>query len=113
MHRTEVPDHIKSMNIVRHFPDGKSYQCCLSNSVIASFANFKRHFQDLHKGISLNISAKCILCDCLSSHCRDAGVHLQCTHKIGKDTVSSLSHTPVMSYVDLEYPMNNSTSVPL
>ena len=61
MHRVDVPENIKSVNIVRLFPDGKSYHCCLCNSIIASFANFKCHFQDLHKGISLNIAAKSLL----------------------------------------------------
>ncbi len=108
MHPVQVPDHIKSVNIVRLFPDGKSYQCCLCNSIIASFSNFKRHFQDLHKGISLNISAKCVLCDRLFPHCHGAGNGGIILGKIP----STLSLLLLLSYVDLEDPSNNSISAP-
>ena len=81
IHRVDIPENIKSVTIVRLFPDGKSYHRCLCNSIIASFANFKRHFQDLHKGISLNISAKCTICDRSFSHCHGAGVHCCNIHK--------------------------------
>ena len=107
MHNIDVPEHIKSVKIERLFPEGKSYYCCLCNNIIASFPNFKRHFKNKHKGISFNISAKCMLCNRSFSDNRGAGVHLIRTHHIGKNTPYPLSPTPAMSFVDLEDPANN------
>ena len=98
MHHAVVPDHIKSVNIVRLFPEGKSYYCCLCDSIIGSFPNFKRH-SNKHKGISLNISAKCTLCNRTFTDNRGAGVHLQRGHHIGKN-------------VDLETTTNSTTITP-
>ena len=109
MHHVEVPDNIKSVNIVRLFPEGKSYYCCLCDNIIGSFQNFKRHYKNKHKGISLVTSAKCIICERSFTDCRGAGVHLQRAHGIGKSDDYPLSKTPVMSYVDLESAVNNTT----
>ena len=112
MHHAVVPDHIKSVNIVRLFPEGKSYYCCLCDNIIGSFPNFKRHYSNKHEGISLNISAKCTLCNRTFADNRGAGVHLQRTHHIGKNDPYPLTPTPVMSYVDLEISANNTSITP-
>ena len=100
MHKCSVPENIKSVNIVRLFPEGKPHYCCLCHNTIASFPNFKRHFSTSHKGITLNVSAKCIICDREFSTPTGAGVHILCAHKIGKDDPYPLSPSPVRSYVD-------------
>lgn len=108
MHKIKVPDHIKSVNIVRLFPEGKSHYCCLCNTIIGSFPNFKRHFSTAHKGISLNISAKCVICNREFEKSSGAGVHVKRSHKIGKDGKYPLSPSPVMSFIDMSSSHNNS-----
>ena len=39
MHKCSVPENIKSVNIVRLFPEEKPYYCCLCHNTIASFPN--------------------------------------------------------------------------
>ncbi len=112
MHNIEVPDHIKIVSIVRPFPEVKPYYCCLCNNIIGSFPNFKRHFQNIHKGISLNVSAICLICDRSFPKSSGAGVHVQWKHIIGKDDSYPASPSPAMSYVDLEDPANNTTIAP-
>ena len=112
MHHAAVSDHVKSVNIVRLFPEGKSFYCCLCNNIIGSFPNFKRHYGNKHKGISLNISAKCTICNRIFQENRGTGVHLQRSHQIGKNDPYPLSPTPVMSYVDLEVSENKNTITP-
>ena len=97
------------MNIVQLFPEGKSYYCCLCNNIIASFPNFKRHFSTTHKGVPLNISAKCSICNHEFPKSSGAGVHVKRAHKIGKDDPYPLSPSPVMSFVNYTLPQNNST----
>ena len=84
MHKTKVPENIKSVNIVRLFPEGKSHYCCLCNTIIGSFPNFKRHFTTVHKGISLIVSAKCVICDREFEKSSGASVHVKRSHNIGK-----------------------------
>ena len=100
MHKCSVPETINSVNIVRLFPEGKPYYCCLCHNTIASFPNFKRHFSTTHNGITLKVSAKCVICDREFSTPTGAGVHIQRTHKIGKDDPYPHSPEPVRSYVD-------------
>ena len=82
------------------FRPRKPYYCCLCHNTIASFPNFKRHFSTSHKGITLNVSAKCIICDREFSKPTGAGVHIQRAHKVGKNDPYPLSPSPVRSYVD-------------
>ena len=109
MHRNEIGANIKSVNIVRLFPEGKSHYCCLCNNIIASFPNFKRHFATTHKGIDLIVPAKCLICDREFAKSSGAGVHLKRAHQIGKDDPYPVSPSPIMSYVDMESTLNNST----
>ena len=109
MHRSDVDANIKSVNITRLVPEGKSHYCCLCNNIIASFPNFKRHFATTHKGIDLKVSAKCLICKLQFAKSCGAGVHLKCAHQIGKDDPYPVSPSPVMSYVDMELTQNNSS----
>lgn len=111
MHKCFVPDNITSVNIVRLFPEGKSHYCCLCNNIIASFPNFKRHFSTTHKGVTLNVSAKCVICDREFPSSNGAGVHIKRTHNIGKHQPYPLSPSPVMSFIDYTLSQNNSTVV--
>ena len=109
MHKTLVPENINSVNIVRLFPEGKSHYCCLCNNIITSFPNFKHHFSTTHNGVSLNISAKCLICNRVFPTSSGAGVHVKRGHNIGKDDPYPLSPSPVMSFVDYTLSQNNST----
>ena len=109
MHKNLVSDNIKSVNIVRLFPEGKSHYCCLCNNTIASFPNFKRHFSTSRKGVSLNISAKCLICNRDFPKSSGTGVHVKHAHNIGKDEPYPLSPLPVMSFVDYTLSQNNPT----
>ena len=111
MHKCSVPENIKSVNIVRLFTEEKSYYCCLCNNIIMSFPNFKRHFSTSHKGVTLNVSAKCVVCDREFPSSTGAGVHIKRTHKIGKEQLYPLSPSPVMSFIDYTLSQNNSTLV--
>ena len=111
MHKCTVPENINSVNIVRLFPEGKSHYCCLCSNIIGSFPNFKRHFSTSHKGIILNVSAKCVICDREFPTSNGAGVHIKRTHNIGKDQIFPLSPLPVMSFVDYTLSQNSSTLV--
>ena len=108
MHKTNVPGNIKSVNIVRLFPEGKSHYCYLCNTKIGSFLNFKRHFTTTHDGISLNISAKCVTCDREFEKSSGAGVHVKRAHNIGKDGKYPLSPLPAMWFIDMPSSPNNS-----
>ena len=111
MHKCSVPENIKFVNIVRLFPEGKSHYCCLCNNSIGSFPNFKRHFSTSHRGITLNVFAKCVTCDREFPSSNGAGVHIKRTHNIGKDQLYPLSPSPVMSFIDYTLSQNNSTLV--
>ena len=111
MHKCTVPENINSVNIMRLFPEGKSHYCCLCNNIIGSFPNFKRHFSTSHKGIILNVSAKCVICDREFPTSNGAGVHIKRTHNIGKDQIFPLSPSPVVSFVDYTLSQNSSTLV--
>ena len=100
MHKSIVSDNISSVNIVRLFPLGKFHYCCLCNNIIASFPNFKHHFSTTHPGVSLNISAKCLICNRVFPKSSGAGVHVKRAHNIGKDDLYPLSLSPVVSFVD-------------
>ena len=100
MHKCATPRDVKSVNIIRLFPEGKPHYCCLCDNIIASFPNFKRHFATSHKGISLIVSAKCVICDREFSKPSGAGVHIKRVHQIGKHQSYPHSPSPVMSYVN-------------
>ena len=53
MHESVIDANIKTVNIIRLFPEGKSHYCCLCNNIIASFPNFKRHFATTLKVLTL------------------------------------------------------------
>ena len=112
MHKTLVSENINAVNIVRLFPEGKSHYCCLCKNIIASFPNFKHHFSTTHNGVSLNISAKCFICNCIFPKSSGAGVHVKRVHNIGKDDQYPLSPSPVMSFVDYTLSQNNFTLAP-
>ena len=107
MHRNDFDANIKSVNIIRLFPERKSHYCCLCNNIIGSFPNFKCYFATTHKDIDLKVSAKCLICDGKFAKSSGAGVHLKSAHQIGKDGPYPVSPSPVMSYIDVE--LNNST----
>ena len=111
MHNVIVPDSITIINVVREYPEGKSFYCCLCDVTIGSFPNFKRHYSNIHKEISINMSAKCTLCQKNFKSAQAAGVHCKGTHKIGSKAPFPLSPTPIMSQISVDDEVN--LSIPL
>ena len=109
MHKCAVPENVKSVNIIRLFSEGKPHYCRLCDNIIASFPNFKCHFATSHKGITLNVSAKCVICDREFSKPSGAGVHIKRVHQIGKHQSYPHSPSSVMSYVDTTVNISNTT----
>ena len=100
-HKVEVPDDVKSVSVVCEFPKGKSFYCCICNTIIKSWPNFKRHYINIHPGIELFVSAVCTLCNRQFKELKGAGVHLKRDHDIASSTiVTPKSPSPIMSSID-------------
>ena len=112
MHNISVSDNITVINVVREYPEGKSFYCCLCDVTIGSFPNFKRHYTNIYKNISINVSAKSTLCQKNFKSAQAAGVHCKKTHKIGSKTPFPLSPTPIMSQIPVDDEVNLSMSFP-
>ena len=73
------------------------------------FPTSSANFATSHKGISLNVSAKCVICDRDFFKPSGAGVHIKRIHQIGKRQSYPHSPLPVMSYVDTTVNIPNTT----
>lgn len=100
MHNIAIPDDVESVNVIRPFPEGKPFHCCLCDVTIGTIANFRRHFKSKHKSIKLIESAKCLLCGQKFPEGRGAGIHLKRKHQFGTNDHYTHSPTPVTSFVD-------------
>ena len=112
MHNISVPDNITVINMVRKYPEGKSFYCCLCDVTIGCFPNFKCHYTNIHKDISINVSAKCTLCQKNFKSAQEAGVHCKRTHKTGSKAPFPLSPTPIMLQIPVDDEVNFSMSLP-
>ena len=91
---------IELVSVVRQFPEGKKFSCCLCGNIIGSFPSFKRHFANVHKNVSLVSSGHCSICNKDFPTAQGVGVHCKREHNISKKKASrltSISRTPIAS----------------
>ena len=66
VHRTKrhwVKDlSVQSVSVVRSYPEGKKFYCCICENIIVNFPNFKRHFQSVHPTTLLVATGHCSVC---------------------------------------------------
>ena len=57
-HRTKIhstnSSSVKSVSVVRSYPEGKNFICCLCGNTIVNFPNLKRHFLTVHPDTTLH-----------------------------------------------------------
>ena len=111
MHNISVPDNITVINVVREYPEGKSFYCCLCDVTIGSFPNLQNHYSNIHKDISINVSAKCTLCQKSYKSAQAVGVHCR-THKISSKAPFPMSPTSIMSQIPADDEVSISMSFP-
>ncbi len=100
-HKVETPDDVKSVSVICEFPKGKSFYCCICNTIIKSWPNFKRHYKNIHPGVDLFVSAVCTWCNRQFKELKGAGVHMNLEHHISSSSVvPPNSPSPIMSTID-------------
>lgn len=100
-HKSSISNGIASVSIVCEYPQGKSFYCCLCDTITKSWPNFKRHFKNIHPNLPLHASAVCTLCNRLFDELKGIGVHLKRSHDISSaTTVEPNSPSPIMSYAN-------------
>ncbi|CAB4026599.1 ---NA--- [Paramuricea clavata] len=110
-HKANGCDNINSVSVVCEYPQGKSFYCCICNTIIKSWPNFKRHYKNIHPNIPLTASAVCTLCNRVFSELKGAGVHMKREHDISSSSViPPSSPSPIMSSVNFadSQPCNDS-----
>lgn len=96
-----IDDNIKSINVVVKYPKGKSFYCCICDTIIGSLANFRRHCQTSHPKIPFKTSCLCTICDTLFDSTKGAGVHLKGSHKLPSSfMLNPPPDEPIISFVD-------------
>ena len=91
---------VDSVSVVRLYPEGKKFHCCLCGNVISSFPNFKRYFDKIHKNVSLISSGHCSICKKDFQTAKGVGVHCRTQHNISKTKASLhalITPTPIAS----------------
>ena len=102
-HRTKIhstnSSSVKSVSVVRSYPEGKNFICCLCGNTIVNFPNLKRHFLTVHPHTVLTASAHCLICNKDFPNAQGASVHCQRSHGVSKTKTNiPPSPTPIMSY---------------
>ena len=103
---------IKSVSVVRAYPEGKKFRCCLCDNIISSFPNFKHHFVNIHPNTLLNATGFCSIRKVDFKNAQALSIHCKCKHGISKKKASkflppSLNSSPIMSYVDNDPDVNH------
>ena len=84
----------KSVSVVRSYPEGKKFYCCLCQNIIVNFPNFKRHFQVAHPTTLLTATGHCSICNRDFPNAQSVSVHCRRQHGISKKKSSnSRNHT--------------------
>ena len=102
---------IKSVSVVRAYPEGKKFHCCLCDNIISSFLNFKRRFVNIHLNTTLNATGFCSICKIAFKNAQAVSIHCKHKHGISKKKASKFpppdpNSSPILSHVD-----NNSKAI--
>lgn len=100
LHKTYMSEQYSSVSVVRLYPEGKQFYCCICNSIVGSFPNFHRHFKNLHPSININATAECVICGKSFETARGAGVHCRREHLVGTKVKYPHSPSPIISSID-------------
>ena len=99
-HRTDSSS-VKSVSVVRYYPEGKNFICCLCGNTMLNYPNLKRHFQTIHPDTVLSTTIRCLVCNKDFSNAQAASVHCKRAHGVSKtDPINPPSPTPIMSCID-------------
>ena len=95
---------IKSVSVVRSYPEGKKFLCCICGNTIGSFPNFNRHFKNNHPNTSLVVTGLCSVCGKEYPNARAASVHCKVSHGVSKKKDSKIAppdpdSTPIKSVI--------------
>lgn len=110
VHRTKrhwVKDlSVQSVSVVRSYPEGKKFYCCICENIIVNFPNFKRHFQSVHPTTLLVATGHCSVCKLDFPNAQAVSVHCRRQHGISKKKSSkfrqpSPSSSPIRSEINL------------
>ena len=100
-HKASDCDDIHSVSIICEYPKGKSFYCCICDTIIKSWPHFTRHFRAIHSNIPLFASAWCTLCNRQFKDLKRVGVHMNREHDISSLTIiPPSSDVPIMSSVN-------------
>ena len=95
---------IKSVAVVRSYPEGKKFLCSICGNTIGSFPNFNRHFKNNHPNSSLVVTGFCSVCGKKYPNAKAASVHCKVSHGVSKKKNSKIAppdpdSTPIKSFV--------------
>ena len=92
----------KSVYVVRSYPEGRNFACCLCGNTMLNYPNFKRHFQSVHPDTALRATFHCSICNTDLPNAQAASVHCKRAHGVSKsDPNFPHSPTPIMSCIDI------------
>ena len=92
---------VKSVTVVRSYPEGKKSICCLCGNTGLNYPNLKRHFQSVHPDTVLSATFHCLICNKVFPNAQAASVHCKRAHSVSKtDPTIPQSPTPIMSCID-------------
>ena len=75
---------IKSVSVIRSYPEGKRFLCWICGNSIGSFPNFNRHFKNNHPNTSLLVTGFCSICKKTFPNAMAASVHCKRSHGVSK-----------------------------
>ena len=92
----------KSVYVVRSYPEGRNFACCLCGNTMLNYPNFKRHFQSVHPDTALTATFHCSICNSDLPNAQAASIHCKRAHGVSKsDPYFPQSPTPIMSCFDI------------
>ena len=90
--------------MVRSYPEGKKFLCCICGNTSGSFPNFNRHFENNHPNTLLVVSGFCSVCGKKYPNAKAASVHCKVSHGVSKKKNSKIAtpdtdSTPIKSFI--------------
>ena len=107
IHAVDDPN-IKSVSVVRSYPERKRFLCCICGITIGSFPNFNRHFEKNHPNTSLLVTGFCSICKKDYPNAISASVHCKRSHGFSKKKKSKIpppdpNSSPIVSSISDKY----------